>query len=513
MANRRSTALLARFHTASGRAVSALTAFFFTMSSGAGLLSGIARAGDLPRVVVLPYAPIFDSLPAETGVKTAEFLNTELRGSEQVQLVTLDPKLFEAAPQQANPAPVRDDAKLTEARERTAKADDFIGKLKFRQAVEELDKVVALYESQHPHIDFSALVEVYLNLAVARFRLGQDDEGEALLAQVVRLDPERRLEAEKYPPVFIRIFESTAKKVKAAPRSAIRIDTTAQGATVVLDGREIGKAPLMIKDVIKGAHYLRVIPAEGGEAWAERIEAAPGDVVRLTPSLPSAGGPLGEIVALMSRNIIDQAVVEKAAAVGEKAGADFVVLGGVHKEANQIVVSSHLLRVAQRRVSLLQRVVVDQAMLGAGIEIYKVGADIANKVEIAGEAESLPAKVARDALGSAAVAEVTSTGDKLAGSTGGKPAIVRRGTEGATTIVVQDPPRTEVRNITATGEPNLFGEPTDPSRRPDTISSKGAPTWLWVVLGVAVLGGAAGGGYFYYSQATKPITGAGPVSW
>ncbi|HCF58682.1 MAG TPA: hypothetical protein DFS52_11905, partial [Myxococcales bacterium] len=197
---------------------------------------------------------------------------------------------------------------------------------------------------------------------------------------------------------------------------------------------------------------------------------------------------------LMSRNIIDQAVVEKAAAVGEKAGADFVVLGGVHKEANQIVVSSHLLRVAQRRVSLLQRVVVDQAMLGAGIEIYKVGADIANKVEIAGEAESLPAKVARDALGSAAVAEVTSTGDKLAGSTGGKPAIVRRGTEGATTIVVQDPPRTEVRNITATGEPNLFGEPTDPSRRPDTISSKGAPTWLWVVLGVAVLGGAAGGG-------------------
>ncbi|MGI5862677.1 MAG: PEGA domain-containing protein [Myxococcales bacterium] len=512
MANRRSTALLARFYSVPGRAVSALTAFFFTLSSGAGVLSGIAHAGDLPRVVVLPYAPIFESLPAQAGEKMAEFLNTELRGSEQVQLVALDPKVFEAAPQQANPAPARDDAKLTEARERAAKADDFISKLKFKQAVEELEKVVALYESQHPYIDFGALVEVYLNLAVARFRLGQDEEGEALLAQVVRLDPERKLDAEQYPPVFIRVFENTAKKVKAAPRAAIRVDTTAQGATVVLDGREIGKAPVMIKDVIKGAHYLRVIPADGGEAWAERVEAAPGDVVRVTPSLQSAGGPIGAIVALMSRNVIDQVVVEKAAAVGEKAGAEFVVLGGVHKEANQIVVSSHLLRVAQRRVCLLQRVVVDEAMLGAGIEVYKVGADIGNKVEIFGEVEALPAKVARDALGSASVAEVTSTGDKLAGSTTGKPAIVRRGSEGATTIVVQDPP-TEVRKITATGEPNLFGEPADPIKRPDTVSSKGAPTWLWVVLGVAVLGGAAGGGYFYYSQATKPITGAGPVSW
>ncbi|MFN7132893.1 MAG: hypothetical protein ACK4N5_12500, partial [Myxococcales bacterium] len=55
-----------------GRATSWITLVSFGMSLCAGLLPAVAHAGDLPRVLVLPYAPVYDSLPRTTGAKTAE---------------------------------------------------------------------------------------------------------------------------------------------------------------------------------------------------------------------------------------------------------------------------------------------------------------------------------------------------------------------------------------------------------------------------------------------------------
>jgi hypothetical protein len=510
MSNGRSKALLARLYSGPGRAVCALTAFFFTLSSGAGLLTGMARAGDLPRVLVLPYAPIFDGVSADTGRKTAEVLDNELKGSEQVQLVMLDPQAFAPATRPVNPAPVRDEALLTEARERNATAQDYLKKLKFKPASDELEKVIGLLESQHPYIDIEQLVAAYLDLAVANFRLGQDEDGEKLLAQVVRLDPEHTLSADQYPPVFIRIFDQTARRVKAAPRATVRVEPTVAGTSVLLDGREVGTAPLTIKDVIAGTHFLRVLPPGGGEPWADKVKAGQGEAVRVAPDLGSTGGPVADLMAALSTNAIDEATAAKAAALGEKAGAEYVVLGGVHKENDSIVVSSHLLRVSTRKLCLLQRVVFDLAMLGAGIEVYKIGADVGNRVEVFGEAEPLPAKVARDAIGSGTA--VAGSGEPNVRGSDGKPAIVHRGDEGgATTVVVNTEPRTEVRSITASGEPQLFDEPG--GREPATVKKDGSLTWLWVTLGVVAVGGLVGGGVVYYTQASKPVTGSGPVSW
>jgi hypothetical protein len=124
---------------------------------------------------------------------------------------------------------------------------------------------------------------------------------------------------------------------------------------------------------------------------------ATADTIKIAPDLGSTGGPVPELVGLLARNLIDELVISRAVALAEQAPADFVVLGGVHKEGDAVVVSSHLLKVASRKTCLLQRVVFDLEMLGAGIEIYKVGADITNKLEVFGDEERLPAKVARDA--------------------------------------------------------------------------------------------------------------------
>ncbi|HEY3448852.1 MAG TPA: PEGA domain-containing protein [Myxococcales bacterium] len=518
----------------SHRRFAALARALSVLSTCTLLLSGgRAFAGDLPRVLVLPYAPVYDGLANASGEKAAEVLMNELRSSEQLQLVALKKDAVSAAPvrKAVNPGPAKDVAALTEAKERVAKADDFTKKLKFREAATELEKAITLMEGQHPYIDFADLVGANLSLAVAYFRLGLDSDGEKALANVVRLDPERKLDAEKYPPVFIRAFDNVNKRVKKAPRASLEVKPTSGGAPVILDGREVGRAPLLVKDVLKGSHFLRV-----GDGWSNRIEVPAADTVKVSPDLGSTGGPVPELVGLLARNVIDDLVLSRALALAEQAPADFVVLGGVHKEGDGVVVSSHLLKVASKKTCLLQRVVFDLEMLGAGIEIYKVGADITNKLDVFGDEEKLPAKVARDALPpagrSTGIASVSASGGEHVAvatePTGGNDRVIRKaGDKPEDKPKPADAPTvattggsTEVRKVTATsGEPEMIPlEPTGPGEDPAKpkrpaggIGTTGVV--LTVLAIVAVLAGGGVGGYFIYDAANKPITGRGTIQW
>ncbi len=558
MSSRRGMAALAALRERAGRAVASTTIVALVLTSAGGLLTPPAFAGDLPKVLVLPYAPIYDSLPASVGEKTADLLSNELKSSEQLQLVQLKAEAAPVVTKQINPTPRRDSGLLAEAKEHANKADELIKKLKFKPAADELEKAIALFEGQHAYVDFGELTSAYLSLAVAYFRLSQDSDGERMLSQVIRLEPDRKLDAERFPPVFLRIFDNLGGKLRGAPRGSIQV-TGASGATVFLDGRELGKSPLQINDVIKGRHFLAVVPASG-DVWADRIEVRPNDTAKVSPDLGGGGGPGGELAALLSRNALDEVAVSKALSLADSAKADFVVLGGVHKEGDTIVVSSHLLNTSNRKLCLLQRVVFDQEMLGAGIEVYKVGADVANRVDIFGDEERIPTKVARDALprpgsSSSAIASVSagsssesggrrpaggggrapvssnsgssrsssssssssssyggsSDGETRAPASGSERVVSRRG--GDAPRVVETAPRSEVRNVIA--QPgDLNGEPTGPNESELPALKKGSSnTALWIALGIVAVGAVGAGGFFGYSYMTRPVTGTATINW
>ena len=436
----------------------------------------------------------------------------------------------------------KDISAITEARERVTKADDQIKKLKFKEATLELEKAVTILEGQHAFIDFKELTEAYLNLAVAYIRLGQDSEGEKLLVNVARLDPDTKLDTEKYPPVFVNTFEKMARKAKKGKRGVIQVEGAA-GATVFLDGREVGKAPLKIKEVVKGTHYLRAT-APGGDVWADRVDVAPEETAKVAVELGSGGGgvaggsagPIHDIVAALTANLITDAVLQKALAVAAESQADFVILGGVHKDGEEIVATTHLLKVANKKFTLLQKVKFDAEMLGAGIEIYKVGADVSNKVEVFGEAETMPAKVAKDAMGKPAAAaaitevEATSPGSrepahpeivKRDRGDGERPRIaaapVKREPEAGELVALKDdkPLSNTIEQRTISAKPASEGiEPIAPideidkDKKPSTSSA-----WIWIVVGAVVLGGGAAGGFLYLNNASKPVTGKASISW
>jgi len=464
------------------------------LTSGGGLFASTARAANLPRVLLLPYAPLYETVDPKVGEKTRQVLSNELKGSEQLELA----ELGAGAPVLAkSPGPARDDALLIEARERATKGQELLKKLSFKEAVGELEKAIDLYEKQHPYVEMSQLVDAYLDLAVAHYRLRQDEEGEKRLVQVVRLDPSRSLDAERYPPVFLRIFDGVARKVKGAPRVSIEVETPFPGSTIYLDGKVAGRAPMRINDVIRGAHFLKVVPQGGGEAWADRVDATTSDVKVTLASKPRAADPkpVQDLVAALGKNTIDASTIAKILALAAQARADYVVLGGVHQDGEQIVATSHLLQVATGKLCRLQRIAFDSEMVSATSEMYKLGADVTTKLDVFGEDQPLPAKVARDAL--------PPKGHAIA------PLVMRPPDP---TDEPEESP--EVRKIAATSTGpavDLTGEPL--AAPPDIKETESGPIWPWIVLGVVVVGGSAAGGYLYYDHVNQPTQGAATVRW
>lgn len=167
------------------------------------------------------------------------------------------------------------------------KAQQF-GKAKKRieRALSEFAKSSAALES------IDDVIAAHIGLAEIAARLGQEDASALALRDVAQLNPEYVPDSTLYPAPFIRAFEKARDEALAAPTASLSIDATAAGARVIVDGRELGKAPMTITGLIPGVHYVRVY-REGLGLFGEKIELKSSESKSLSPGFTdlSAKGP------------------------------------------------------------------------------------------------------------------------------------------------------------------------------------------------------------------------------
>src|SRR2546430_2148695 len=164
------------------------------------------------------------------------------------------------------------------------------------------------------------LSDAALRLAVERLMSGDEDGGDAALAQLVRLSPERELRKADYPPAFLVELESVKKRIFAEPRGSLRVlaPPGAGESRVQLDGRPLRSAPVRVADVIPGEHFVRVERA--GVAWGQKVVAIAGVETKIAP-LPGAEGPAAEVTTALLQGEIDRAAAMAAGKLGRSAGA------------------------------------------------------------------------------------------------------------------------------------------------------------------------------------------------
>ena len=186
---------------------------------------------------------------------------------------------------------------LPSVRAELAKAAELAKNDRHAEAAESLQKAIALLAAHPSLLDEDSgrlLSDAALQLAVERLMAGDEDGGDAALAQLVRLDPDRELRKADYPPAFLVELASVKKRLFAEPRGDLRIlaPPGAGEARVQLDGRTLRSAPVDVADLIPGEHFVRVERA--GVAWGQKVIAIAGVTTQVAP-LPGADGPAAEV--------------------------------------------------------------------------------------------------------------------------------------------------------------------------------------------------------------------------
>jgi hypothetical protein len=213
-------------------------------------------------------------------------------------LLTLAPAL-RAAAARAKTQVLQGDAGA-QARTLFGRAAELEKKSKHGQAAETLEKGIAVLTSRPLLLDEDGgrlLAGALIQLAVDNSIAGDDERSDKALAQLVRLSPDHVLSPSDYPPAFLLRLEGMRKHFLAEPRGSLRVlAPKGPGETrILLDGRPFIAAPVLIKGLIPGEHFVRA--ERGGAAWADKVVIIAGAETRVAPQ-PGVDGPVADLSSM-----------------------------------------------------------------------------------------------------------------------------------------------------------------------------------------------------------------------
>lgn len=116
--------------------------------------------------------------------------------------------------------------------------------------------------------------EVQVALAVTAAEIDEPLLAEAALYRATSVDSTRALRAAEAPPALIARAQSIARAMAMGPEGRFEFRSRTEGASVWMDGRPLGAAPVQVRAGV-GAHILRV-EAPGHRTWARLVDVFEG---------------------------------------------------------------------------------------------------------------------------------------------------------------------------------------------------------------------------------------------
>jgi hypothetical protein len=460
-----------------------------------------AAASDAPRVTLAP-------LGADTGLekpatKFGQLLADELKTREDDIRWAAFPK-GTGAPAAA---PKKEKASSSkEAAEALAQGQQLMDDLKFEDAVAALKKGIELAEAEPATADFRDVDYALVRMAAGYVRMGEEKKAQQALFQVARLNPDYQLPEGQFPPVFRHEFEKAQKRAEKSAKGTLSIDGPS-GATAFLNGRDLGMLPVQQENVAVGMHYVRVEGAHG-ERFGQAVEVkASGAKVH---AAFSGGAAAAAVVAVELRvgSSLQPDTATRAAQVCKALDAEFLVVGYVSRAGERrLAIGSALYSARRQGFARLKRFEFDEDVVTANVEAFQLADEVVSRVKAFESPDPLPLSLSGEAP--TVVAKATPTEvrrpSKPPSDAVVTPLVPKEGEEGAPRVRALQH-KSEIVDARGTG--STAEEPTEHK----TVSGGGVPWWVWVVAGAGVAA-AAGGGYFAYSQATRPVTGSAGFSW
>ena len=224
-----------------------------------------AQDGPAPKLFMLPTQGVQDSVSTIVPERIGEMFREKVGQDARVELMPdYDTIRKNLAGSGQSSAAVADAEQLY---------NSGIGHLTAgndKEAVTAFARALEIMEANLADVsNFDILADTLANLALAYFNAGFDLDARKMIQAYAHMRPDSTLDVEKFSKELIKIHTAEVKKVKSAGPGVLEIKSGTPGL-VMIDGVEKGKAPLTVKDVGFGHHYLVVNDGQGG-VYGEKI--------------------------------------------------------------------------------------------------------------------------------------------------------------------------------------------------------------------------------------------------
>lgn len=346
-------------------------------------ISSLGYAAQFNKVMIFPYQPVYQSVSPDVANQFTDLLTNEMKNADSLQAVD-GPKISIKKKAGLSEPNIDKDA-IARGIEKAKVGIEEIKNQEFEKAIKPLKDSIQILEKNLLYLDdISVLTDAYLALSVAYFGTGMEDEGEIYIRKAVRLDPYKEISPEQYPPLYLRIYDGIRKQVFQLPRGMIRVSSKPSGAVIFVDGKQVGTTPAILKEALKGEHYIRV-ERSGEVPFYKAVNVLPNQIVEVNVDFSGeeegGSGPEYAIANSLKNNRIDSSTREALVQVANKQQADFVLFGGIIKSDSNYQINSFFMKVKTTEIVQTMALTIDMDMLGASIEIYKLVEELTKKIE------------------------------------------------------------------------------------------------------------------------------------
>lgn len=362
-----------------------------------------------------------------------------------------------------------------------------------KAGMQKLAAALKLYEEGLASINkLEAVGETLAFLADAA--LAQDFEGDAndYLKRLAALSSDETL-PDGLSGKTRALYDKVRGKLLSKKKGALRVVTTPEGAEVRVDGVARGKTPLVIKEMVRGEHYVQVAHPTAG-LGGQRVRVKGGKTTEAVVGLAKELGPgpaekadpelTAELIDRARKGTLDQTFRDKAEAVAGQVRASYAVIGHIAPQGNGFVLTAYLYGTQEKQTAAF-----DQFKFRADLSsVFVQASNFATAVEKA--VANFPFD--RVVHGSLIVAATPKPPPEIR-----PPAPPTAAPRSAAPKTRQPTPE----ELALRGE--LPDEPMDLTGNRRTGGTGGQDDddpwygawWVWTIVGVVVVGGTAYGGY------------------
>ncbi len=203
---------------------------------------------------------------------------------------------------------------LADARGRYLEGDFQEAVVQAAEAMKRFEERLAFTAAQDA---WAAYAEVQLVRSLALRRLGKEREADDAFERLAALMPEYVPDPGLAPPKVASRYQAVLKGLQEKPKVALEVTSRPAGAEITVDGKQLGTAPAVFKDLLPGVHFVSV--TLNGERFERRVVVLKGQEKLAADLGDPRSAAAKQLVATIAKPVDEASLGRLASSVADEA--------------------------------------------------------------------------------------------------------------------------------------------------------------------------------------------------